>query len=517
MTPGRSLVACALLTAACSSPDTSSIHSRLRDAGSGEDADAPQSEMDADSEPEPEPEQEAGGPALDAGASSETLDAEAAVASPEAATPAAEAGSAADATLEASTDAAVAASVLKSNCGAPINLDSAPHIATFPIMRSRPNGNIVVTWQELDTAAPVYRNVVRAFVGGTLGSPHTLVESGASRAEAAVDDQGNIHVHWAEGGVGLDREREDYNATTAMWSGKAQWFTNRGSEITLPLRMFSVDHAGVTLYTTFYVLNNSATAAVAVFDPLTSQWGALQPLEGAINNAGPEIPRAALNDAGQGVVMWGYTDNTTGKNLHSFRASTLAGGSFGAPAIAPGGTDFYDVVMLSGGDSLVVYSNTDRVSSRRFSPSAAPGSQWGEEQTVDMRQPGTPKLVVDAADRVTAVWAAGQQVRAARYVGGAWQPAADIGFTDLGFEVAVDASGNVSVVYGLSTVVRLRRLAAAGGEWTAAIDAAKEPGTTQSPMVAHDATGKVVVAYSLNRPLPQGGGSEGHIRWLFCE
>lgn len=512
MTLGRplSLFACALFAAGCSAADNNSTHRSLRDAG-GDDA-----EVESDADIAPAPGDEDGG--------AETPETDAEVEPLDASGPAADAapddagtGPVVDAGADAGNDAAVSAGVLKSRCGAPSNLDNAVRIAAFPIMRSRPNGNIAVTWQELDTPAATYRDVVRAFVGGSLGAQHVLSENAASRAEAAIDDLGNLHVHWADPPIGLDREREDYNAASAQWSGKAQWFTNRGSEITLPLRMFALNHTGLTLHTTFYNLNGSGTAAAAVFDPGSSQWGALLPLEASSNNISVGIPSAAINDAGQGAVFWHYTDNTTGQNLSSFHASTLSGGSFSAPVSVAGGNEFFDVVMLSGGDVVLAYANTDRVSARRFSPSAAPGSQWSEAQTVDMRQPGTPTLVVDAMDRVTAVWAAGQTVRAARYEAGAWQPAADLGFTDLGFQVAVDVVGNVSVVYGANSApIKLRRLAAAGGSWTDAINAASEVGTIQSPMVAHDAAGNVVVAYSLNRPLPQGG-SEGHIRWLVCE
>jgi hypothetical protein len=504
-----------VLAPACSSPGGKDVNLGRADAGRLPDADAevePQSD-----EPDAAPEGvDAQAATNDAGASDAAQDA--AQADTGAGTDASsDAAPSADGGSDAAVGSDASAGFAKSRCGAPTSIDNAVRIASFPILRARPGGNVAVTWQEIDANNAPYRNVVRAFVGGAFGAQHILSENGVSRTEAAIDDQGNIHAHWSEGASGTDREYEDYNASTGQWSGKAQWFTNRGSEITLPLPMFALNHAGLTLHTMFYNLNGSATAGVAFFDPTAGQWSAIHPLGDSANNTGVGIPTAGINDAGQGVAVWLYTDNTTGQNLRSLRASSFASGNFSAPVSVSGGTQFLGMTVLAGGDMLVAYANTDRVSARRFSPAAGAGQEWGPEQTVDMMQPGAPTLVVDAADNVTAVWASGQTVRAARYQAGTWQPAAALGFTDLGFSVGIDGSGNVSVVYGAySAPIKLRRMSASGGAWTDAIDVANETGTVQVPQVAHDASGNVIVIYGLGRALPQGG-TDSHIRWVVCE
>src|SRR5690349_4627588 len=160
MTLGRpfSLFACALLFAGCSAADNNTTHRSLRDAG---DADAAETESDAEVAPVTG-EEDGGAETPETDAEVEPLDAS--VPPADDASDDSGTGPLADAGVDAGNDAAVSAGVLKSRCGAPSNLDNAVRIAAFPIMRSRPNGNIAVTWQELDTPTSGYRDVVRAFV-----------------------------------------------------------------------------------------------------------------------------------------------------------------------------------------------------------------------------------------------------------------------------------------------------------------------------------------------------------------
>lgn len=408
-----------------------------------------------------------------------------------------------------------AASIQKANCDPATQIDSAIGAANYPRISSNRSGVIAVAWQEQDVPQGVPRGVARIYSGGAFGALHTLSESVSRTAATAVDGLGNVHADWSES-LGTSRVRADYDATMMTWGASDPWETTPSTDIDGPLELLVANASGLALHAMWFRANQMNTVAALFFDPIGKMWSMQETLEAQSMIGAPDLPLVAVNDAGQGAVVWALTDGATGIALH---ASAYANGVF-APWIGvdiPCCAGHVGVGALANGDIIVVYAGLSQMLARRFSPSAAAGMEWSaEEILLDAQPPGRPIVLVDEDDNVTAVFPSQGTVYAARRLNGAWTEAQNLGTTNEDPSAALDSAGNVTVEYrGDNQPVRIRRVEKTGTMWTDPVDVtANEEGFFFAARVAHDEHDNPVLVYQRTLSTPQG--NENHIRAIVC-
>ena len=258
--------------------------------------------------------------------------------------------------------------------------------------------------------------------------------------------------------------------------------------------------------------------------PFGGQWSALSPVSGA-GDSDVRSPHVAVDPHGNAVAVWSaYSQDATSYVVRA--SSRPAGGAWSNPvALSDGGVfdNGQEVAIDAQGNATAIWTSGSAIPEDGlivWSASRPSGGDWSEpvvlsEGTVN----SSPRMAVDPQGTVTAVWlgtaphVSGSGVvtvvrSKSRPAGGAWSADAVALSSDdgtasaAGPQVAVDAQGNATAVWGLFDSVHgyvaqtARR--PTGGNWSAAEDL----GDGQSPQVAVDPQGNATAIWA--QPSPSG-------------
>jgi hypothetical protein len=222
-------------------------------------------------------------------------------------------------------------------------------------------------------------------------------------------------------------------------------------------------------------------------------------------------PQAAIDDAGNAIVVWQQPDGLT---LNTIVRAALrpAGGSFGEPVTvsATGTVSIHPhVAMNAAGDAIVVWehvANSDVVVQAAVRPAGGAFAAPVDVSAAGLQAP-LPDVAIDNAGNATVVWtqttAAGATAQAAtRPAGGAFAAPVDLSATGQvsGARVGGDGAGETVAVWAhvdaASHWVVQAATRPAGGGFTAPVDLSVAGRDAVDPQVALDAAGNALAVWS---------------------
>ena len=290
--------------------------------------------------------------------------------------------------------------------------DTAVDFVNSPPKVAMTNGNGVVVWNQrnvtgrLEVYAKQYRQ--RAFVKWGVNAALSDAAAGDTYyPQVAMDGTGNIMVVWAQ----------DAGTSASIWSNR---FTAGSTDWDGPLAIVQ-----------------DLTVSLQYFD-------------------------LAMDAVGNAQAVWAHGTGTYG--VYDIRGSRyLAGSGWQAPETldtGAGNAELPRVAMDPAGNAMVVWQQDDgtryNVLARRYDATTATWEEGQLVETDNLADAGGPRVAMDASGNAMVVWRqAGFQattIRSNNYRMGLGWGAAELVETDTdrsadGAEMAMDASGNVTVVW----------------------------------------------------------------------
>lgn len=244
--------------------------------------------------------------------------------------------------------------------------------------------------------------------------PVETTPAGITDPVLAVDRDGNALAVWVQDGDTTAATRYDvwanrYDAATGTW-GSAQLIetTNAGSALGPDVAM---DDAGNGIVVWSQDGNPTATVLYDIwanrYDAATGSWGSARLLESGTGQAG--AARVAVSAAGEAMAVW-YQESATG--LASIWSNRFTAGNWATAQVVD--TDetaghqayFPDVAIDSNGNAMAVWHQSDGTRYNVWARRYVPGSGWIGEQTLESGTGGAvyPSIAIAADGTAIAVW-----------------------------------------------------------------------------------------------------------------
>jgi len=251
----------------------------------------------------------------------------------------------------------------------------------------------------------------------------------------------------------------------------------------------------------------------------TQSWGTAQLLETIDLGDGAENARVAMNAQGHAVVVW-EQQNFGSSTMSVYARYYHAANGWGAVTALENlsGTAINPAVAIDGnGRAFAVWEQSDGVRTNIWRASYDPANNgglggWGSAgllETDDLGDAERPAIAMDATGRTTVAWrqndgGAYLNVKARRYTpGSGWDAVTLIELEDLGNVgapvVSMSSSGSAMVTWRQNDGATWNVWAARydiGPGWDATVKVDDATVDVQSPHVAHDTAGNVLVTWT---------------------
>jgi hypothetical protein len=381
-----------------------------------------------------------------------------------------DAGSAADAGADGGTDAGA--------CTLLFRLDTAGDVIGEIAGATFAQGKYAFTWEET-TAAFAQHVKVRVFDGAQLLVEQTLsppAPFGNGFTAIAADGEGRGYIAWegsATVGVGV------LDPSTSVFGAFAE-LTGAGGSI-----------GGLGGFTTggAMFLSGGTVPRVSRYSPVPGTWAAPQPLLAG------NFRQPALGTNGNGKAAATWTDPFAA-DLPLYVA-TFDGTAWATPKSLANAVSLGEQLPMvaTNGEVIVVSVTAGKVSSMRYHPATG---LFDASVVVDPG-PGAGNIrpFIDGSDRLSVIYSRAGHVWAARDLGAGWTAPVDLGVGP-NFTAQRSPSGDLAVVLagGVSGSGKtsLRRLAAAGSQWSPPVLTGYTYLGEKITAIAFDAMGEPVIA-----------------------
>ncbi|MBI5755888.1 MAG: hypothetical protein HZA12_03095 [Nitrospirae bacterium] len=332
--------------------------------------------------------------------------------------------------------------------------------------------------------------------GKSWGIP-TLIATGGSDPEVAMDDRGNAIVIW--------RQRDSETTLTySIWVNRYEMGTGWVTPVRIggsypEYHQVSMDGSGNAivvwrerdgeLSTTYSILANRFAVG--------SGWGTATAIENNANGASDAKPRMAMDDSGNAIVVWEYSASIWANRYE-------VGNGWGTAEIIDDETVYaaYDpvVAMNNGGNAIAVWQQYQSSGSTVFAKGYVVGAGWGTATQIAYSGYADDfDVAMDSSGNAVAVWdEAEYDIWANRYEAGtSWGDPTLLATSYFDVDkpqVAMDDTGNAIVVWVQEDDIYSKRYEVGTG-WGNIINLETSGTTAYDPQVAMDDTGNAIVVW----------------------
>lgn len=348
---------------------------------------------------------------------------------------------------------------------------------------------LVCTKPAPDGVATVY---ARHFDGNTWGMEQLLRggDQGASGPQVGIDGSGNALAAWSQSTpAGTRVYYARFNAVSSTWSDPLP----ARSELAYSSPQLAMDASGNAFAVWTTAGSGSYSLLASRFTPASGAWAAPTTLV-TISGSFLTAPALAMNAAGDAAVVWARPDLV----VQAWRWPAASGAWTGS-AILQAGSNYstsVDLALSSGGRAAATWVNATSTYASRFN-----GSAWSSP-TLLASGTDAPRVAIEGSGNATVVWASydgsASSLYASRYTTStdAWGAATAIeslGTSLGGARIGIDAAGTATVAVrttgATGTTYTLRR--DPSGTWGAATFLFS--GSSSVEQLALDGTGRAFV------------------------
>ncbi len=365
-----------------------------------------------------------------------------------------------------------------------------------------------------DTGGNAYAGSTTVFTTaeGAWSTP-AAIETGSldgDTPQVAISANGNGLAVWQQSDGGFTNIYAAAYDKTTGWGAETLVETDNTGSAVAPYVAMDAQGNGIAVW---YQHDGTRYNAWAnVYDAATG-WGAATLLE--TDNAGHAfLPRVAMDDAGNGIAVWFQSDGTRFNTWASVYDPTTGWGT--ATLIETdntGNAQWPRVAMNGNGDAVAVWYQSDGLRDNVWANVYDPTTGWGAATLIETDNAGSailPYVAMDSSGNAAAVWYQWDGLRynvmANHYDPAAgWGTAAAIETDNSGGaqnpRVGFDGNGNALAVWQQSDGSRVNiwsnRYDAVAGTWgTAALIETDNSGGAADPVIAVDANGNAMAAWS---------------------